>query len=47
MARFDLDADQAFAVLLRISSAANNKLRDAAAKVARSLELPGGAKPRA
>ncbi len=40
MERFDLDADRAFAVLTRISSHANRKLRDIAHEIAETRRLP-------
>jgi hypothetical protein len=40
MARLDMDADQAFAFLVRTSSVTNVKLREVAAEVARTRQVP-------
>lgn len=42
MARFDMDADQAFAVLTRLSSHTNRKLRDVAHELVETRRLPEG-----
>jgi GAF domain-containing protein len=42
MERFALDADRAFAVLARLSSHSNRKLREVAADIAETRRLPGG-----
>ncbi len=42
LARYDIDAEQAFEVLRRISNDANLKLRDVAARVVEARGLPGG-----
>lgn len=45
LARYDIDAEQAFEVLRRISNDANLKLRDVAARVVEARGLPGGTPP--
>ena len=42
MERFAIDADRAFAVLTRISSHSNRKLREVAADIAETRQLPDG-----
>jgi GAF domain-containing protein len=41
MCRFDLDAEKAFNVLRRLSSNSNTKLRDIAAQVVNTRQIPG------
>lgn len=47
MARYDVTADQAFAVVTRCSQLGNVKLREVAAHVVRVRELPGVSRPAA
>ncbi len=41
MERYGLDAQQAFALLVRVSSTSNTKLRDVAADITRTRHVPG------
>lgn len=47
MANLDIDADRAFAFMIRVSSITNVKLRDVAAEIARTRRVPRPPEPSA